>query len=89
MPTKDQTSQNNAVTDESNDFDPTQDIDLSSVEYKDTARGDVIDDNVVFTKVYRVKCKTCQFVYEGKDLIKVCPKCGSVNLDDSETTQTV
>jgi len=72
-------------------FDPTQDIDISSIESEivDTSRGDIVDyDKVAFNKVYRLKCLNCGFMYEGKNFIDKCPRCGSNKLDDSDSPQT-
>lgn len=81
----------NQSTDPYANFDPTKDIDISAIESEivDTSRGDVVDyNNVAFNKVYRFKCLNCGFMYEGKNLIEKCPRCGSTKLDDTDTTQT-
>lgn len=83
--------QNNTTNDQNIPFDPTKDIDLSAIESEiiDTSRGDKLDyTEIAFSKVYRFKCKSCGFTYEGKDLLTKCPRCGSTELDDSEMTQT-
>lgn len=70
-------------------FDPTKDIDLSGIEIIDTSRGDKVDYNqVAFNKVYRFKCLNCGFMYEGKNYLETCPRCGSNKLDDSDTVIT-
>ncbi len=69
-------------------FDPTKDIDLSAIESEiiDTSRGDKIDyKEVAYNKIYRVKCRNCGYYYEGKTMIEKCPRCGSTDLDDSQT----
>ena len=82
--------QQNQNTDPYSNFDPTKDIDISGIESEivDTSRGDVVDyEKVAFNKVYRFKCLNCGFMYEGKDFIEKCPRCGSTKLDDTDTTQ--
>lgn len=72
-------------------FDPTKDIDLSAIESEiiDTSRGDKVDyTQVALNKIYRFKCLNCGFMYEGKNFLETCPRCGSNKLDDSETVQT-
>lgn len=75
---------------QNNYYDPNQDIDLSAIEAEiiDTSRGDKIDEQAIFTKVYRFKCLNCGFMYEGKNYLESCPRCGSTNLDDSEVSQS-
>lgn len=70
-------------------FDPTKDIDLSAIESEivDTSRGDKINQEMEFNKVYRLKCKNCGFIYEGPNFLTQCPRCGSAELDDSDTIQ--
>lgn len=35
--------------------------------------------------IYHIKCKDCGYVYEGSTKHTTCPRCGSQNLDDSQT----
>lgn len=76
-----------AQTPQDNGFDPSKDIDLSGIEAEiiDTSKGGKIDYNSVPLKIYHIKCQNCGYYYEGSELIEVCPKCGSSDLDESET----
>ncbi len=35
--------------------------------------------------IYHIICKDCGYVYEGSTEHTTCPRCGSQNLDDSQT----
>ena len=87
MPAQDPNLQNVPVN-ESDSFDPTKDIDLSAIESGiiDTSKGDKIDyEKVAYNKVFRVRCRNCGYYYGGATMIEKCPRCGSTDLDDSQT----
>lgn len=68
-------------------FDPTKDIDISSIEDQiiDTSRGDKVDfQKTAYHQVYSFKCLNCGFKYEGRELLEKCPRCGSDKIDDSQ-----
>jgi rubrerythrin len=74
--------------DDNNFYKDPNDIDLSAIEKEiiDTSRGDKINyENMGINKVHRLKCLNCGFMYEGKNYLEVCPRCGSTNLDDSDS----
>lgn len=81
--------QNNSNPNQTSDinYDPNQDIDISSIESMiiDTSKGDIVDTSKFSaSKVYRLKCLDCNFMYEGQNFIEICPRCNSKNLDDCE-----
>lgn len=68
-------------------FDPTQDIDLSHIESEiiDTSKGSNIDYNsVAYNEIFSFKCLSCDFKYEGRQQLDRCPRCGSDKIDDSQ-----
>lgn len=71
-------SQTNSTVD---NFDPSQDIDISNIEIIDTSKGDEIDSEVLTLNIYKFLCRNCSLKYEGREYLKTCPRCGSDNLN--------
>ncbi len=83
----DQSTNDNVTTNFYDNFDPTQDIDLSHIESEiiDTSKGHSIDfSTVAYNQIYSFKCLSCSFKYEGRQLLDKCPRCGSDTIDDSQ-----
>lgn len=91
MPTQDFTNQQNmkqpVLKDpDFSESDPNEDIDLSHMEgIIDTSSGETINFNSsMYSRIYSFSCKDCNFRYEGHQVLEVCPRCGSGNIDDSK-----
>ena len=46
----------------------------------DTSKGDIINYKDLMT-INRIKCLDCGYLYEGKEILQTCPKCGSSKVE--------
>jgi rubrerythrin len=83
----DSNTKDSGQNNQSTNFDPNADIDLSHMESEiiDTSKGDKIDfSKVAYGEVFSFKCLNCGYKYEGKERLEKCPRCGSDKIDDSQ-----
>jgi predicted Zn-ribbon and HTH transcriptional regulator len=83
----DQSANNNTSVNNNDFFDPMKDIDLSHIESQiiDTSKGNEVDfSTVAYNQIYSIKCLSCGFKYEGREVLDKCPRCGSDKIVDGQ-----